>query len=137
MKRYMLDTCICAFVMREMPLSVLERLTREVAANNRIVISAITYAEMRYGQIGRKAPAKLASAIDAFVHRLHGVLPWDRAAVDMTLAVRQRLAAMGTPIGDNDAAIAAHALTTGCVLVSNNVREFARVAELIHEDWTL
>ncbi len=75
MKRYMLDTCICAFVMREMPLSVLERLTREVAANNRIVISAITYAEMRYDQIGRKAPAKLASAIDAFVRRLHGVLP--------------------------------------------------------------
>lgn len=132
----MLDTCICSFIMRERPQAVLERLAGEVARNNRIVISAITYAEMRYGQIGKKAPQNIGQAIDEFVRRLDGILPWDAAAVDKTIAVRQQLAAAGTPIGNNDAAIAAHALTTGCVLVTNNTREFARVAGLTCEDWT-
>ena len=131
----MLDTCICSFIMREMPKSVLERLAAEVASGNRIVISTITYAEMRYGQIGKKASPKLGPAIDALVRRLDGVLPWDGATVDKTLEVRQQLAAVGTPIGNNDAAIAAHALTENCVLVTNNTREFSRVAGLLYEDW--
>lgn len=135
MKTFMLDTCICSFVMREMPMSVLQRLAAEVASGNRIVISAITYAEMRYGQIGRKASPKLGPAIDEFVRRLDGILPWDAASVDQTLDVRQQLAALGAPIGNNDAAIAAHALTAGCVLVTNNTREFSRVAGLHYEDW--
>lgn len=135
MKTFMLDTCICSFIMREMPTSVLERLAAEVASGNRIVISAITYAEMRYGQIGKKAFAKLGSAIDEFVRRLDGILPWDAATVDKTLDVRQHLAGLGTPIGNNDAAIAAHALTAGCVLVTNNTRAFSRVSGLLYEDW--
>ncbi|HDX8428306.1 TPA: type II toxin-antitoxin system VapC family toxin [Aeromonas veronii] len=135
MTTFMLDTCICSFIMREMPRSVLERLAEEVANGNRIVISTITYAEMRYGQIGKKASPKLGPAIDAFVRRLDGILPWDAATVDKTLEVRQQLAALGTPIGNNDAAIAAHALATGCVLVTNNTREFSRVAGLPYEDW--
>lgn len=121
--------------MREMPKSVLERLAAEVASGNRIVISAITYAEMRYGQIGKKASPKLGRAIDEFVRRLDGILPWDAATVDQTLEVRQQLAALGTPIGNNDAAIAAHALTADCILVTNNTREFSRVAGLLYEDW--
>lgn len=135
MTTFMLDTCICSFIMREMPRSVLERLAEEVANGNRIVISTITYAEMRYGQIGKKASPKLGLAIDAFVRRLDGILPWDAATVDKTLEVRQQLAALGTPIGNNDAAIAAHALATGCVLVTNNTREFSRVTGLPYEDW--
>lgn len=121
--------------MREMPLSVLERLSSEVAHRNRIVISAITYAEMRYGQIGKKASPKLEPAIDEFARRLDEVLPWDAATVDQTVKIRQQLAALGTPIGNNDAAIAAHALTAGCILVTNNTREFARVTGLRYEDW--
>ena len=52
---YMLDTCICSFIMREHPASVIQRLIVEVEQGNRVVISAITYAEMRYGQIGKKS----------------------------------------------------------------------------------
>ena len=135
MKTFMLDTCICSFIIREMPTSVLERLEKEVSTGNCIVISAITYAEMRYGQIGKKASPKLGFAIDAFVTRLDGILPWDALAVDKTIKVRQQLATEGNPIGNNDAAIAAHAISTDCILVTNNTREFSRVAGLIYEDW--
>ena len=135
MTTYMLDTCICSFIIREHPLSVLQRLTKETAQNNRIVISAITYAEMRYGQIGKKASPKHKTLVDEFVKRLDEVLPWDLAAVDATIAVKSKLTKAGLVIGDNDTAIAGHAIASGCLLVTNNVREFSRVSGLSYEDW--
>jgi tRNA(fMet)-specific endonuclease VapC len=108
-----------------------------VDAQQRIVISAITYAEMRFGSIGKKASPRLASLISAFVARLDGILPWDAAAVDETTRIRIELASLGTPIGNNDAAIAGHALVSNAVLVTDNVREFERVPGLRIEDWTI
>ncbi len=131
----MLDTCICSFIMRERPECVLDRLAAEVARNNRIVISAITYAEMRYGQVGKKASPKHKTLVDEFVKRLDEVLPWGLAAVDATVEVKRSLTEHGLIIGQNDTAIAGHAIATECTLVTNNVREFSRVAELSYEDW--
>ena len=132
---YMLDTCICSFIMRERPECVLERLAAEIARNNRIVISAITYSEMRYGQIGKKASPKHKTLVDEFVKRLDEVLPWDQSAVDATVEVKLELTKAGLVIGENDTAIAGHAIASGCVLVTNNVREFSRVPGLSYEDW--
>lgn len=53
-KTYMLDTNICSFIMREQPEGVIRRLEQAVLRNHRIVVSAITYAEMRFGAIGKK-----------------------------------------------------------------------------------
>lgn len=131
----MLDTCICSYIMRERPLSLLERLSVEVEQNNRIVISAITYAEMRYGQIGRKASARHKSLVDAFISRLNAVLPWDMGAVDAAVDVKTQLSRIGLLIGPNDIAIAGHAISTACILVTHNTREFARVDGLCWEDW--
>ncbi len=135
MTTYMLDTCICSFIMREHPDSVIQRLTAEVEQGNRIVISAITYAEMRYGQIGKKASTKHKMLVDEFVKRLDAVLPWDQSAVDATVEAMRELSKAGTPIGPNDTAIAGHAIATACTLVTNNVREFGRVPGLVYEDW--
>lgn len=135
MTTYMLDTCICSFIMRERPESVLQRLAAEVARNNRIVISAITYAEMRYGQVGKKASAKHKTLVDEFVKRLDEVLPWDQRAVDATIEAKLELTKTGLVIGENDTAIAGHAIASGCVLVTNNLREFSRVSALAYEDW--
>lgn len=121
--------------MRERPESVLQRLATEVARSNRIVISAITYAEMRYGQIGKKASPKHKTLVNDFVMRLDEVLPWDHHAVDVTVEVKLSLTQAGLIIGENDTAIAGHAIATGCTLVTNNVREFSRVAGLNYEDW--
>ena len=121
--------------MRERPESVLQRLAAEVARNNRIVISAITYAEMRYGQMGKKASPRHKTLVDEFVTRLDDVLPWNRSAVDATIEVKQILTQSGQGIGDNDTAIAGHAIAMGCTLVTNNVREFSRVEGLSYEDW--
>ncbi|CRM57320.1 type II toxin-antitoxin system VapC family toxin [Pseudomonas sp. 25 R 14] len=135
MTTYMLDTCICSFIMHERPESVLQRLAAEVARNNRIVISAITYTEMRYGQIGKQVSHKHKTLLDEFVKRLDEVLPWDQSAVDATVEVKLELTKAGLIIGENDTAIAGHAIASGCVLVTNNVREFSRVSGLPCEDW--
>lgn len=131
----MLDTCICSFIMREQPEAVLKRLEQAVLRRHRIVVSAITYAEMRFGCTGKKASPRHAQLVDAFCSRLDAVLAWDRAAVNATTEIRAVLAAAGTPIGSNDAAIAGHAIASGAILVTNNVREFERVPGLQYEDW--
>ncbi|EHR1566401.1 type II toxin-antitoxin system VapC family toxin [Salmonella enterica] len=134
-KTYMLDTCICSFIMREQPEAVLKHLEQTVLRRHRIVVSAITYAEMRFGCTGKKASPRHAQRVDAFCSRLDAVLAWDRAAVDATTEIRAVLAAAGTPIGSNDAAIAGHAIASGAILVTNNVREFERVPGLQYEHW--
>lgn len=131
----MLDTCICSFIMREQPIAVLEKLASAVKKQHRIVISAITYQEMQFGVIGKKASPKHRLIVEAFLIRVDEILPWDRAAVDATIEVKQSLDFKGTPIGNNDTSIAGHAIAAECVLVTNNTREFSRVDGLVYEDW--
>lgn len=130
----MLDTCICSYIMREHPIAVLEKLSG-IASRHKIVISAITYAEMRFGAIGKKASPKHTHLVDEFVKRLDAIFAWDMAAVDATVGIKKYLADSGMPIGANDTAIAGHALATGSILVTNNLREFSRVPSLQVENW--
>ncbi|GHL78572.1 hypothetical protein ECZU34_63200 [Escherichia coli] len=53
-KIYMLDTNICSFIMREQPEAVLKNLEQAVLRGHRIVVSAITYSEMRFGATGQR-----------------------------------------------------------------------------------
>ncbi|SVY84278.1 putative DNA binding protein [Klebsiella pneumoniae] len=116
--------------MREQPEAVLKRLEQAVLRGQRIVVSAITYSEMRFGATGPKASPRHVELVDAFCARLDAILPWDRAAVDATTEIKVAL-----PIGPNDTAIAGHAIAAGAVLVTNNTREFERVPGLVLEDW--
>jgi tRNA(fMet)-specific endonuclease VapC len=135
MKTFMLDTNICSFIMREHPVAVIAHLEAAVKSRSRVVISAITYAEMRYGATSPKAPKRVESLVSAFVQRLDAVLPWDAEAIEECVKIRQALFKKGTPIGENDAAIAGHAIAAHCILVTNNTREFSRVAGLQRVDW--
>ena len=132
---YMLDTNICSFIMRERPPSVLDRLQQTVELQNSVAISVITYYEMLLGAIGKNASRRHARLIEAFVARLSAILPWDRVAAEEAIRIERDLSAKGTPIGGNDAMLAGHARAADCVLVTNNVREFSRVAGLLVEDW--
>ncbi|WP_048961490.1 type II toxin-antitoxin system VapC family toxin [Enterobacter bugandensis] len=132
-KMYMLDTCICSFIMREQPEAVLKRLEQTVLRGHRIVVSAITWSEISFA--ARAAGPVTQQLVDAFCARLDAILPWDRAAVDATMDIKVALRLAGTPIGPNDMAIAGHAIAAGAVLVTNNTREFERVPGLLLEDW--
>jgi tRNA(fMet)-specific endonuclease VapC len=90
---------------------------------------------MRYGAIGKTASSKHNLWVDAFTKRLDAILPWDVAAIDAATKVKKQLTDAGVSIGNNDTAIAGHAIAAGCILVNNNTREFQRVPEIQLEDW--
>ncbi|MEB6381549.1 VapC toxin family PIN domain ribonuclease [Leclercia adecarboxylata] len=132
-KTYMLDTGICALILREQPAALLKRLEQAVLDGDRIVISAITWAGI---SLAARASGPAAQQLaDAFAARLDAILPWDRAAVDATTDVKVALRLAGTPIGPDDTAIAGNAIAAGAVLVTGKGGEFARVPGLVLEDW--
>ncbi len=98
-------------------------------------MSAITYAELRFGAIGKKASPKHNIIVDEFMERIDSVLAWDEKAVDATAVIKKQLGDKGKPVSNNDAMIAGHAISGGFVLVTNNVREFERISGLEFEDW--
>ena len=67
--------------------------------------------------------------------RVHSIEPWVAAAVDAAVVIKQRLSARGILIGNNDIAIAGHAMALNATLVMNNTREFSRISGLTYENW--
>ena len=57
---YMLDTNLCSYIMRQRPAPVLQQLDQVSARQHRIVVSAITYAEMRFGAASPKTSPRTA-----------------------------------------------------------------------------
>src|ERR1700722_7106105 len=122
----MLDTNICSFLIRGRSPAAQKQLTH-LAPRNDIVISAITYFELRRGALAPNAPKRLLNEIWQFVERLTSVEPFDQAAAEHAARVDEDLRAKGARIGGYDTLIAGHALRTESVLVTNNFREFKRV----------
>ena len=129
--RYMLDTNICIYAIKNRPASVLEALRSHEAAG--IGISSISAAELFFGAVKSGSPRNLA-ALRHFLAPLE-IADFDPAAAETYGRIRFDLERAGTPIGPLDTQIAAHALALSVTLVSNNEREFARVLGLMLENW--
>ena len=129
---YMLDTNICTYVINRRPPGVLRRF--ENLASDDLCISIITFAELHYGVERSSAQDRNRQIVDDFTSRLE-VRPWDRGAALHYAEIRSALEAKGTPIGNMDLLIAAHARSGDCTLVSNNLREFRRIPRLKRENW--
>ena len=96
-------------------------------------ISAITLAELRYGA-DRKGSRKLHALIDTFASAIE-VVSFDEVAAAEFGRIGSILAERGTPIGNFDVLIAAHAVVLRCTLVTNNMRHFSKVPGLSVENW--
>jgi len=131
MLRYMLDTNICIFTIKNKPAQVREAFNRH---HGQLCISTITLMELIYGAEKSAAAQKNLAVVEGFVARLE-VLPYDNDAAAHTAMIRAELARAGTPIGPYDQMIAGHGRSQGLVIVTNNLREFERVAGLRTEDW--
>lgn len=97
-------------------------------------ISAVTSSELRYGIARRPEAVRLTRLVEEFL-RIATVVPWDAQAAHQHGILRAHLKAQGTPIGDFDEMIAAHALTLNAVLVTDNTRHFQRIPGLPLENW--
>lgn len=130
--RYMLDTNICIFLIKNRPERVIKKILSMKPED--ICISSITYAELVYGIEKSQAKEKNRIALMLLLSEIE-ILPYDDLAAQTYGAIRADLERKGTPIGPMDLLIAAHAKVKGFTIVTNNVREFERVEGLAVEDW--
>ncbi len=98
-----------------------------------VLLSSIVMHELLYGAYNSdRVEANLAS-----LDRLRfPMLAFDEQDARAAGEIRAALRRAGTPIGPYDVLIAGQALARGLVMVTGNIREFARVATLRVEDWT-
>ncbi|AUB83315.1 type II toxin-antitoxin system VapC family toxin [Candidatus Thiodictyon syntrophicum] len=130
---WMLDTNTSSFVIRRRPPSVKARF--DAVGHGNLAISVVVLAELWFGaELHPTRGTAIRHDIDDFRRRLR-VLPWTESAAAAYAGVRAVLHGQGTPIGNMDLLIAAHALSLDAVLVTNNTREFKRVPGLRCEDW--
>jgi tRNA(fMet)-specific endonuclease VapC len=131
MLKYLLDTNIVIYVLKRRPKEVLDIFN---ANASRMAISSITLSELIYGAEKSLNTDKNLEAVEEFVSHLE-VLPYDAKASQHYGQIKAALEKKGQIIGENDIHIAAHAISHGLILVSNNVREFKRVPNLALENW--
>ncbi len=131
MLKYLLDTNIVIYVIKQRPIQALDVFNRQ---QGRMAISAITLAELIHGAEKSSDVPRNTAVVEDFVSRL-AVLPYDDKAAWQYGNIRAALEKLGQPIGLNDLHIAAHARSHGLILVTNNLREFERVPGLMLENW--
>jgi tRNA(fMet)-specific endonuclease VapC len=98
-----------------------------------LVLPTVVVFEVRYGLL-RMGRHRLHDAFAQMVEAM-GTIDLDVEAAAHAAAIRVDLESRGTPIGLADLLIAATARRHGCTLVTHNTREFARVPDLLIEDW--
>lgn len=132
--RYMLDTNILIYLIKNKPPGVAERVNA-LERDAELCMSFFTFAELLKGAERSSRKSDVLRRLD----ELCRVVPV-RYAVNRVLCEHYaqqftRLRAAGTPIGANELWIACHALADDCTLATNNTGEFARVAGLKLENW--
>ncbi|KQP36199.1 type II toxin-antitoxin system VapC family toxin [Pseudorhodoferax sp. Leaf274] len=130
--RYLLDTNVVSHVIRAKDAGLLARVAQ--TPMGRIAISSVSLAELEYGWQRAGRPPGLRLRIDAFVQRVD-VLVWNDDVARCYGDVRAAWETSGVSLADLDMMIAAHAVATGCILVSRD-RAFGHVPDrLALEVW--
>ena len=134
MIKYMLDTNICIYIIKQKPKNVIERFRQ--AQVSEIGVSSITLSELEYGVMKSAKPEQNKLALAQFIAPIE-ISAYDDVAAQHYGVIRAHLERQGTPIGSLDMLIAAHALSIGSVLITNKESEFKRVSNLKIGNWTI
>lgn len=130
MPRYMLDTNMCIYLMKNQPEQVARRFAECFVGD--VIMSAITFAELEYGVAASPNPKKERANLAALVEDIP-VAPFDAAAGRAYGPVRE--ATRDIKKDHLDKLIAAHAVSLDVVLVTNNTKDFAKYPGVRLENW--
>lgn len=133
MLNFMLDTNTAIYVIKERPITVLNKFNQYAA---RLCVSTITVAELYYGAENSQYIDRNLAQVDDFLSRL-SILPYDNNAASHYGNIRADLTKKGLLIGENDMHIAGHARSQGLIVVTNNIRDFERIDGLRVVDWVV
>ncbi len=129
---YLLDTDTCIYLIKKKnPRALVKLQSMEIGT---VGISSITLSELEYGVARSTKPQQNKLALAHFLAPLE-IMPFDDQAAAQYGPIRALLESNGTPIGPLDTLIASHALALDAIIVTNNIREFARVPKLVIENW--
>ena len=131
--KYMLDTNICIFAIRNSNDNVLKKFREHL--EDELYISSITLAELMYGVEKSRKPEQNRNALLQFLTLIDIKEFSEKAAIEYG-KICAFLENQGTPIGPLDTLIAAHAVSENMILVTHNMKEFLRVPDLTVENWT-
>lgn len=130
MPRYMLDTNMCIYLMKNQPEVVAQRFAQCYVGD--VVMSSITYAELVYGVAASANPEREHLNLANLIEDIH-VAPFDAAAANAYGPIR--LATRTNKKDALDKLIAAHAVALGVTVVTNNERDFAKYPGIVIENW--
>ncbi|MDJ1179563.1 type II toxin-antitoxin system VapC family toxin [Roseofilum sp. BLCC_M91] len=130
--KFLLDTNICIYVIKQKPLRVKE--TLQNIDPREIGLSIITLAELEYGAAKSQNPQRNRETLTRFYlpFQIVGFRPEDAQKFG---EIRAKLERRGQPIGSYDLLIASQAVNRELILVTNNIKEFSRVEGLNLENW--
>lgn len=129
---YLLDTNACIRILNGTSSPLIEHL--RAVPRSLVRLSSVVKAELLYGARKSNRMAENLRLLERFFDTIAS-LPFDDRCAEEYGLLRDELDRAGTPIGPNDLLIAATARAHRAILVTHNVREFSRVAELRIEDW--
>lgn len=129
---YLLDTNICIYIAKHKPPEVLARFNELEAGE--VAMSVVTFGELYTGAMKSQQQAVALQKLTQLLNFIPA-LPMTETVGKHYGEIRSHLEQAGTPIGNNDLWIAAHARELGITLVTNNLREFERVPSLAVENW--
>lgn len=128
---YMLDTDISSYIIQRRPESFTDRFEKRADA---LCVSVMTAAELRFGA-NKAARRELTDLVEAFLERL-AILDWTADVTFHYATIRTAIERADKPVGNMDLLIAAHAVSQGLTLVTNNIKHFSHVPKLKIEVWS-
>ena len=129
---YLLDTCVVSAFFRKEE-AVVNQL--KILSPGDVKISTITVMEIEYGlELNPSLRHRLEPLWTSFKDEIE-VLPFSESDAVSAAQVRSVLKKEGKPIGPYDILLAGIAKNRNFIFVTNNISEFARVDELIVENW--
>jgi tRNA(fMet)-specific endonuclease VapC len=129
---YSLDTNVCIRIINGRSIQLRQKLLAHSV--NDIAVCSVVRAELFYGAAKSQTPEATRRKQDLFLQPFAS-LPFDDSAADVYGQIRAELERRGTSIGPMDLTIAAIALANNLTLVTNNLREFSKIPQLLVEDW--
>lgn len=132
MARYMLDTNMCIYLMKNQPEEVARRFAQCYVGD--VVMSAITYAELEYGVAVSADPKREQANLTNLVADIQ-VAPFDASAAVAYGPIR--LATRDSKKDHLDKLIAAHSVSLNVTLVTNNLKDFAKYPGVVSENWLI
>ncbi|EKD77803.1 MAG: virulence associated protein C [uncultured bacterium] len=130
--KYMLDTNICIYIMKQEPVVVAKKF--ESFHIGDIVVSSVALSELAFGAYNSQRLEKNLSELKEFMQPIE-ILSYDENAAYHYGELRAHLKRNGTPVGHADMLIAAHAISINATLITNNLKEFSRIKNVKCKNW--